>query len=112
LILKFFLSTLILFFAGCHKKTYIYEKPIIQIVNDTSIELDVYVKSCTEEQYTQMVEGLSSRVKAKNNSAISNSTILHLTKGCYDVKAVDRNGRVVGKQTQMDIPPEVYWVIK
>ena len=100
--------------SGCGKKI-VYEKPVIKIVNGTNEEVKLLVKRCNEKDdaYSVKVESLPSKVMARNHYSLVNVITLEFVRGCYDVKALSKkDGRIVGQQRGMRIPPEVYWVLK
>ena len=104
----------VLAMSGCARKV-VFEKPIIKIVNGTNEEVKLLVKKCDEKDdaYIVQVESLPSKGMARNHYSMANVVTLELTRGCYDVKALSKSdGHMVGQQRGMNIPPEVYWVLK
>jgi len=102
---------------GCAKKRpvkIIYEKPIITIINDSGITIDVFAKECSQpdSEYLKKVS-LDTYTTAKRHSLKEYKKVLYLEEKCYDLKALStESGLVIGIQKNMTIPPEVRWVLK
>ncbi len=88
--------------AGCQKPHYIRETADLRVTNLTGNNLQIKIKACDDEtnifiKATDLYPG--------------RYTVIPVTQECIDAQAIDNDGKIIGTQTRLRMPPEVKWVI-
>ena len=87
---------------GCQKTQYTRETAELTVSNLTGNNLQIMIKPCEDETniFIKRADLYPGRY-----------VIIPITHACIDAQAIDNDGKIIGTQTRLRLPPEVKWVI-
>lgn len=80
-----------------------FEEPIAVLHNAKSFEVQIQQKQCAEPE---------SKFKTVTTIGPHRRDTLYIDSDCADLRAVNPEGEVIGRQSQLSLPPELHWNIK
>ena len=88
--------------TGCQSPRYTRETADLMVTNMTGNNLQIKIKPCDDEtnSFIKQADLYSGR-----------RVVIAITHTCIDAQAVDNDGKIIGTQTRLRLPPEVKWVI-